>query len=365
MKKIKNKKFHYFYKITNLINNHFYYGIHSTDDLEDGYMGSGSRLHRAYEKYGIENFEKEILKFFDSREELESYESFIVNEDLIKCNECYNVSLGGYPNKTINTVLIKDDTGKCYRVYKDLYYTNTEFKHPSSGMVVAFDNDNNMHYITSDEYKNNKNLYHIYNYNKSSVIDNNGNKLLISKDEFNANRDKYTSVHKGMCLVKDKNGNAFCVSIDDERYKSGELVSFWLNRKHTNETKMKIKTTMNLHNHQQGEKNSQYGTCWINNGLETIKIHKSKLEEYLNNGYTLGRFIKNKENLLKANQNKIWLNKDGKTKLLYINEIEQYIADGWLYGRVSKLLKKSKQNKNFKIYNDLYKKIFNKDYEIL
>ena len=61
---VKSSKYHYFYKITNLLNNHFYYGVHSTDNLEDGYMGSGKRLHYAYKKYGMENFNKEILKFF-------------------------------------------------------------------------------------------------------------------------------------------------------------------------------------------------------------------------------------------------------------------------------------------------------------
>ena len=58
---VKSSKYHYFYKITNLLNEHFYYGIHSTDNLDDGYMGSGKRLHYAYKKYGMQNFKKEIM----------------------------------------------------------------------------------------------------------------------------------------------------------------------------------------------------------------------------------------------------------------------------------------------------------------
>ena len=79
-----NKKYHYFYKITNTINNHFYYGVHNTDDLNDGYMGSGVRLHKAYKKYGVENFKKEILKFFDSAEEAFDY------EESVCCRFCGN-----------------------------------------------------------------------------------------------------------------------------------------------------------------------------------------------------------------------------------------------------------------------------------
>ena len=61
-----DKKYHYFYKITNCINGKFYYGIHSTNNLNDGYMGSGKRLKCAIKKYGVENFNKDIIKFFNS-----------------------------------------------------------------------------------------------------------------------------------------------------------------------------------------------------------------------------------------------------------------------------------------------------------
>ena len=77
------KKFNYLYKITNNINNKFYYGIHSTNKLNDNYMGSGKRLHEAYNKYGVNNFTKEIICFKSTRQEINDLEREIVDINLI------------------------------------------------------------------------------------------------------------------------------------------------------------------------------------------------------------------------------------------------------------------------------------------
>lgn len=89
------KKYYYVYRIVNKINQHEYIGFHSTNDLDDGYMGSGKLLQQAYKKHGIENFEKTILKIFKTKEEAEAYERELVNEEYVNRDDTYNLSLGG------------------------------------------------------------------------------------------------------------------------------------------------------------------------------------------------------------------------------------------------------------------------------
>lgn len=51
----------------------------------------------------------------------------------------------------------------------------------------------------------------------------------------------------------------------------------------------KRKNTFKERGHMQGEKNSQFGTCWVNDGRRAIKIKKEQLSEYLIKGYSKGR----------------------------------------------------------------------------
>ena len=95
----KEKQYHFLYKTTNLINNKFYYGMHSTNDLNDGYLGSGLKLRRSIQKYGKENFKLKIIKFYLNRIKLIEAEKNLVNESLLQDPLCMNlmkVGEGGF-----------------------------------------------------------------------------------------------------------------------------------------------------------------------------------------------------------------------------------------------------------------------------
>ena len=91
----REKKYHYLYKTTNLINGKFYIGMHSTDDLNDGYLGSGTYLWYSIKKHGKENFKIKIIEFFKTRKELSEREKELVNEDLLNESLCMNLKPGG------------------------------------------------------------------------------------------------------------------------------------------------------------------------------------------------------------------------------------------------------------------------------
>lgn len=87
--------FHFLYKTTNTLNGKIYIGAHSTQDLNDGYLGSGKQILDAIKKNGRHVFMREILEIFETREHAFLREAEIVNEEFIKSDMNYNMCPGG------------------------------------------------------------------------------------------------------------------------------------------------------------------------------------------------------------------------------------------------------------------------------
>lgn len=99
------QQYHYIYKTTCVVTGKYYLGMHSTYDLNDGYMGSGKRLGYSMRKHGRENHVCEILEHYFTREWLREREAELVDAKRLADAQCMNLVLGGgssWPNQVIN-----------------------------------------------------------------------------------------------------------------------------------------------------------------------------------------------------------------------------------------------------------------------
>lgn len=228
------QKYYTVYKITNLINGMIYIGTHSTKNIDDKYMGSGSNIKKVIKEYGVENFSKEILFVFDDKNEMIEKEKELVDEKFIARNDTYNIILGGGFFDSTDCISVKDKNGNYLMVHKtDSRYLSGELVGIAKGLVVVKDKNGNKFQVSKDDkrYTSGK-LQHI-NHNKIIVIDVNGKKLSVDKNDprfLSGELVGHTKGHgtkgvnKNKVVVRNTDGEILRVDITDPRYLSGELI---------------------------------------------------------------------------------------------------------------------------------------------
>jgi hypothetical protein len=215
-----NKRFHFTYKTTNLKNGRYYLGMHSTNRIDDGYLGSGKRLYYELNKYGRDNFKFEILKQFDSREQLVEAEINLITEHDLKNPNCLNLKQGGSGGWTDS---MREKAKVSAKSFMQERWKDQEYR----------------------------------------------NKMLSLRNNPTRIEEHNTKVSSTL----------------QEYYKN--IPGTFLGKHHTEETKQKIGESNS--NRQRGESNSQYGTCWITNEIESKKVYKT---DPIPEGWRLGRKIK-------------------------------------------------------------------------
>ena len=94
-------KQYYIYLTINLINGKKYIGKHY-GELDDSYLGSGTILQKAINKYGKQNFKKEILYISKNEEEnCIKEKEFIQAFNATQSEQFYNIHEGGIGGNTI------------------------------------------------------------------------------------------------------------------------------------------------------------------------------------------------------------------------------------------------------------------------
>lgn len=90
--------YYYMYKLIDTANGKYYIGVHKTSNLNDGYMGSGVRLNATIRS----RCTKQILEFFETEEQMFEREKQVVNEEVVRDPQSYNMCIGGYGGDTIS-----------------------------------------------------------------------------------------------------------------------------------------------------------------------------------------------------------------------------------------------------------------------
>jgi hypothetical protein len=180
--------------------------MHSTNNLEDGYLGSGKILGYSRHKYGDENHVKEILEFCSSRDGLKQREKEIVNEELLSQPLNINLKYGGDGGRTHKPVIAFHKAGGAKSGAKNLAKARAALQNPEA--------------------------------KKQAYA-----KMVANTESF----------------------------------------ARMTGKKHSEKTRKQMSESGC------GERNSQFGTCWVTNGIKPIKIKKEQLCEYLMRGYSRGR----------------------------------------------------------------------------
>ena len=219
IRRASRRKYHYIYKTVCLITKNYYIGMHSTDNLNDGYIGSGKRLWYSIKKHGKENHQKEIIEFLPTRKDLVQREANLVNEDLLKDPMCMNLKVGG---------------------------------------------EGGLGFISEEQQR------------RRSIAGGAAFKRKLKEDlEF------YQEHIQRSSLILKKAHSEGKIKYDN-----------FTGKVHSEETKKKISDSSKGKG--AGNKNSQFGTCWIHN-VETkqcIKIKNTEIDSYISEGWTKGRKMK-------------------------------------------------------------------------
>lgn len=213
--------FYLIYKITNLQNGKFYIGKHQTKDVNDGYIGSGKLLKLAIDKYGIENFKKEILCYCKDADEMNAKEKAFV----VISESSYNLCPGG---------------------------------HGGFGYINS----------NPDKFLTEKRIEALHRAGRK------GAPAMSLKQKLDPEFKKKMDEHRRQARIQFK-----------EKYPNGTFTGL----QHTEETRKKMsKSHKGKHT---GNKNSQFGSIWITNGVESRKI---KAVDIIPDGWYKGRVISKK-----------------------------------------------------------------------
>ena len=259
------KKYNFVYKTTHKESGKYYIGVHSTDNMNDGYLGSGLRIKSSIKKYGEDAFEREVLKYFDNKKDAYSYENEIVTSETLKDTYCMNIKEGGIGGYGMS--------GEKNGMYRNGHLISGE-KHPMFGKKHSDESrkkmtDNHARFMLGKKHSKETTQKMRDNHSKCAL-----GKVWINDGVISRRIDKGVAIPVGWSLgrglseeSKRKIGDA-----SKGRFFSKEARDK-ISKVHKGKSKSK-ETRGRISNAQKGEKNHMYGKMFITNGVKNDTIKK-------------------------------------------------------------------------------------------
>ena len=333
--------FHYLYRITNLVEQKYYYGIRTSrnilpqQDLGIKYFSSSQDKNFIKDQNDHpENYRYKIIIISDTRKrvaelEIKLHNKFNVGDNPKFYNRIIQTSFGLDPT---GKVCVKDEFGNNILIsVNDPRYLSGELYPITKGWVTVKDKvGNNYRVSINDPRYLSGELQHIRK-GKIMVKDHDGNNYSVSINDPRYLSGELEHVLKGRVMVKDHDGNNHSVYINDPRYLSGEM-------QHVRKGKMTglVSVKDNFGNSSQvsikdprylsGElKSITSGSKWIHN--PKLKQNKRVNSDFqLPEGWVYGRKIYNNVTLGSKFIHNIDLKQNKRLKL------GCPLPDGWEYG---------------------------------
>jgi hypothetical protein len=206
--------------------------MHSTNCINDKYLGSGTALRASVKQYGEDAHSKEIIEFCASKEALIARERSIITPELLRNPLCMNIRIGGIGGLQG----LSEESRKRFQ---------------EAGTIAVRRLQLETHYLQ---------------------------KAFAKKLEDPIWKGKWQERVKEGLL---KNGYSW----EDFTRKGREKALSECSKK-------KRKDSLRAIQHQQGCRNSQFGTIWITNGIISKKSPRNKI---VPEGFWKGRCIKRRD----------------------------------------------------------------------
>ena len=223
-----SEKYHYVYRITNIVMRKHYYGKRSStdyplNDIGQTYLSSSTDdLFMQDQLSNPQNYSYKVVRIFESSELAYKFEREVhLKFDVGQNPKFYNKIISGGVPYSSNMVTVRDKTGKTKSITKEEFATSSEYIGVMNGITTLRKDGATIAVPVSD-----KQIYiddgwvHWMN-NKTMFIDEFGRVVIVSVDD--AESRGLRGVNFGKVPVQDRYGNKFVTSVDDERIKSGEL----------------------------------------------------------------------------------------------------------------------------------------------